>query len=432
MQTLKLSDATGDLLDGSGKPITAENYLDIAEAEVSIIGTNYRFRMKVNGQLPTKLDDTLVALEWDFFIDADNSRASGWNYSIAANDTGPDYLVSLNLKGSQADGMLLDILNNKYTKVASKITGDTLEVSFTWTLMQQIQSFDCVAAARKWVQSGSNQVLTVVDKTPAEGHYNMPKGYVYIQPGLPTASMVSTHAAIIFNQGNDDKAAWYGKAWEYAYSEIGKMLGAYPGQKYTLYIYRTQSDLVQGLQAYSQFNQSDASFFNSFGSPRPTGNMMHISPGFDWRSVIHLHVHAMMDTIVGTNIYRLIEWLDEGWADYLAYEILLESELKDSATTWHQSRVSVAKKALNENKWFKLSQISSSSDWQTTGTGLDLAYAESYMVVSYIVSKYGADKCIAVFKHVGAGNSVIAAVEKELGVTLDQLEAETKAYCSGL
>ena len=178
--TIKILDGTNDLFDGNSAPISGEAYLDIVEAEISIVGTprNYLFRMKVNGPVPTQLDDPKISIEWDFFIDSDLNPATGWNYPIACNDIGPDYMISYNLSGNQGYGTLYDISTGKFTKLATpNIIGDTIELSFTWTLMQQIDNFNCVVAARKWVQTGPNQKsLSAVDKAPNVGHYNYPKG----------------------------------------------------------------------------------------------------------------------------------------------------------------------------------------------------------------------------------------------------------------
>jgi hypothetical protein len=105
-----------------------------------------------------------TAVEWDFFVDADGNGPTGW----LVHDTGAEYMVRLMLKGSKAEGELYNVSTGKSSGIYSKVTGDTLELSFTWTMMESLEAFDCVAVARKW----TGDKLISRDDAPDRGHLN--------------------------------------------------------------------------------------------------------------------------------------------------------------------------------------------------------------------------------------------------------------------
>jgi hypothetical protein len=310
-----------------------------------------------------------------------------------------------------------------------KIAGDTIDISFTWSLMGQTATFDCVAAVRKWVQTAPNQKsLAVVDKVPNAGHYNLPAGYIYIKPGPPALQMASEHATIWYNEGNDAYARYVAQTFELGYDSVGKVLGVYT-QKFTIYTYITQNDLVQGLQTFSGFSASSAAYFRSTGmTPRPLNFVMHVPPNFSQHTIIHEYTHAALEEI-GSQAYKSIKWLDEGLAEEMAYTAMLTTAERDNEIKWGLSRLTTAKNALAQGKLFSLTEISTESQWSAhSGADYDLEYAEAYAVTSYAVSRYGLGKCVDILRFMKAGDSQEMAVQKALGVSVSKLESDFRVY----
>ncbi|UCG55156.1 MAG: hypothetical protein JSV32_02780, partial [Dehalococcoidia bacterium] len=165
---IDFTDSTGDTFDDTGNPIQVEPYFDIISAEVNLIDTNYLFQMKMNGDVPQTLTNPNAAAEWDFFIDADQTSTTGSANPLFVNDIGAEYLIRLLIHGIQIRTELINLNTLESSSIAYTVDGDTISLSFNWTLMQELQNFDCVALARSWF----NNNLIAADKAPNEGHYS--------------------------------------------------------------------------------------------------------------------------------------------------------------------------------------------------------------------------------------------------------------------
>ena len=88
--------------------------------------------------------------------------------------------------------------------------------------------------------------------------------------------------------------------------------------------------------------------------------------------------------------------MDEGVGGYVSYMVLGKSAAyKDSVAAWHHSQLEIARRALAEGKWLRLKNISYVYDWNlASAASPGLASAEAYVVVSYLVSAYGLEKCV--------------------------------------
>jgi hypothetical protein len=286
---IEIDDPQGDFFDGRDQPIQAESYLDILRVEVYVAETSSFFRVKLGGVVPTVVDNPELALEWDFFIDADMNPTTGWAGNFIANDTGPDYFLRLIIQENWANAEIFDFKANKISTVHYQINGETIEFSFPSTVLT-LERFNMVVATRKWLARS----LAAVDKAPNRGYCNMPNGYVYIKPGLPELQFETLHAIVWYNEGNEERARWCSEAFEAAYFEIGRLWGIFPPRA-TLYVYAAQSDIVQGLQTFSKITPEEAAFYQFIGAPRPMNNVIHIPPGYDWRTIYHQWVLNAMD-----------------------------------------------------------------------------------------------------------------------------------------
>jgi len=262
--------------------------------------------------------------------------------------------------------------------------------------------------------------------------YSFPNGYVQPpKPGvLPSVSFESGNATVFYNIGDEEKAQRYGDAFDFAYATVGKNLGVYPSKRFTLYIYVTQEDLVQGLQKFSNFSPQRAAFFETSAAPGPINYIMHVPPYFSWHDITHNYVHTILEEVSG-DAFRSIKWLSEGLADYLAHITVLETKYKEDELRLGQSRIALAKKALEQGKLLSLASISTDSQWGANHENRELwklQYAESYAVVNYLVHKYGLEKCVSILKLIKQGVTQKTAVQQALGIPLSQLEADFQNY----
>ncbi len=288
-KVMVIEDLQNDFFDSQAKPVQAEPYRDIRRAEAYVAESSSFFRLKLAGTVPGKIDRDDLALEWDFFIDADMNPATGWTGELIANDTGPDYLVRLVMLKGWVSADLYDVKANKTNQVTCEYIGDTINFAFNASLLK-LTRFNLVVVTRKWL--GGN--LAAVDKAPDQGHYNLPKGLVIVAPGLPAKRMESKYATIWYNDGNDERATLCAEAFDAAYAEVNRQGGLVPSHP-TLYVYTSRASMMEGMQVFSQFSKEDAALYQSYGAPRPAKYITHIPPDYDWRAIYQQQVSVSMD-----------------------------------------------------------------------------------------------------------------------------------------
>ncbi len=169
--SIRVTDSTNDLFDGSGESIDGEPYLDIVETELSSFDTYYLATIKLNQALPSKLDDSSLFIEWDFFVDADSNPVTGWNNTLLFNDIGPDYLFRLSLSGSKYTVETLDIKANKFSQRDYRVNGTVIELRLPKVTLQS-DSFNYITVVNK--DRGGGTELLIADKAPNQGHGQFP------------------------------------------------------------------------------------------------------------------------------------------------------------------------------------------------------------------------------------------------------------------
>jgi hypothetical protein len=252
----------------------------------------------------------------------------------------------------------------------------------------------------------------------------------FVVVGLPTEALQTAHAVVYYNRGNDEKARWYGEAFELGYSQVGTDLGAYPSRRFTLYLYLTREDLVAGLQQYSGFSADYANWYLRTGAtPRPINYVMHVSPNFDWHNLVHEYTHTVMEEISG-RVYQSIKWLDEGLAEYEAYVTVLKTRYNQTEVSKKANAMRQVYAALDQGKIFSLGELSSDRDWSNRmGTDAGgLQYAEAWILVNYLATKYGSGKCMDILAAMKQSLSQELALQRELGTTMAQFETDFRQY----
>jgi len=271
--------------------------LDIVGAEVYVTETDSFFRIVLDGALPSELSDPNHVLEWSFYIDTVMAPPSGEAVVRIYNDIDPDYRIRLIMTSYWMGAEIINLKTNWSDSVVYQVDGNTVTFSVPASVLP-LTHFNLTVAACLYQQGES----VAVDKAPDQGHYNVPKGYVNIKPGLPTLQLSSAHAVVWYNEGNEERARWCAEAFEAAYADIDRILfRPYMPLISTIYVYVSQVDLVAGLQEYNDYSLGDAQSYKNGGAPRPgkNDNKIHIPPDYDLRGIYYQQVLGAMDRICG-------------------------------------------------------------------------------------------------------------------------------------
>ena len=126
--------------------------------------------------------------------------------------------------------------------------------------------------------------------------------------------------------------------------------------------------------------------------------------------------------------------MDEGLAQYFAYNTVLQTRYKQNEQELEKSRLMLAKKALDSGTLLSLSSISTQQQWEASHGKPEflLQYAEAFYVASYLVQKHGMDKCLNVLRLIQDGDTQETALQKSLGISVLQLETDFKSYLKQL
>jgi len=250
-----------------------------------------------------------------------------------------------------------------------------------------------------------------------------------LKPGqLLNLTMKFDHATIYYSQGNEERAADMGKAFEYGYTILQKDFPK-PSQRFKLYIYLSYDDLLQGLVTYGGFPPSSLDFYRKTGAvPRPVNYVMHVPPFFSWRHVAHELTHTFIEEYSGRAFLK-IKWLDEGLAEYESWRCLLENSAHiNEADSFKKQALSIVNQLKGRNALYPLSNLATENEWASwmqAGKSGDI-YSQSYLVVSYVASVYGMDKITSLLTKVNAGATASDAVKAVIGKTQEELLEQFK------
>lgn len=424
----RFSDPAGDLFDRKGEPTVGEGYLDIRESVLSLAHDGrYRLVLTLAAPIPDEVSNPSLFFEWDLLVESNGCGNNDKKWGVVWNDLRPDYMVRFRLGDSGPKAEVIKLEDGSATPIEYEKDGARLELRFASELIGKPQRFDYTLATRGYGEKGAPTALQLADKAPDARHYQFPEGKeLMLDSGLPSATLQTPHATLHYNPGDEARAKWLGDAWEKGYATLGQQLGVYPKKNFTLYIYRAQRDLLQGMVTFSGFSPRATAFFKTGGAPRPFNDVIHVPPDFDGRDLFHEYTHAQLEELSGT-AYSSIKWLDEGLAEHLGQTTMLQTTCKDEKSKGQQSLV---KRALQEGKLLRLEEISSESQWhQLMQRGLTaLLYAESHIFVSHLVATYGIDACLSVLKKMSQGLDQKAAAQAAFGESLAQVENEFQTW----
>jgi tetratricopeptide (TPR) repeat protein len=135
---------------------------------------------------------------------------------------------------------------------------------------------------------------------------------------------------------------------------------------------------------------------------------------FNWSQVLrHEFTHTV--TLSATD-NRIAHWMTEGLA-------VLEEK---SPLQWHW--VPMLNDAVKKNKLFTIENLTWAFVRPRKPTDRQLAYAESYWICTYVDTKYGRDKILAMLDQFRAGRSPEETFQKVLNKTTQEFETEFFAW----
>jgi len=422
-----LTDPVGDVFDGRGKPVVAEPYLDVIRSDASLSNGNLTVKIQVNGPLPKE-----PVMPKNIDNPSGRPLTISWEVQIGVF-TARDLKIALELADWGYHITMIDYLVESWTwdpkGIYFSIEGDIICLLISPNLIGNPESFRYKIFVFEYLQPICLENLLACDVAPNEGYYIFPDHHLQVEPGFPTASFETEHATVYYNIGDDARAKNVAEGFEYAYSHIAEDFTAQLTKKFTLYVYVTQDDLVEGLIKYSHLPSEVAELFRGSGAPRPIDYVMHIAPDFDWRTIAHELTHTFIEEHSG-RVFLSIKWLDEGLADYEAYNWVSKTKYNATASKWKASRMQVVYKAFEEKKLFPLKDISTDQSWgDNMAKGYaDLEYSQAYLTVTYLCETYGLDKCKAILRSMQEGATQEEAVKSTIGITMAQLEDRFKDY----
>lgn len=323
-------------------------------------------------------------------------------------------------------GEIYDAANKRFQRADFRVEGNQITLMFSPSNIGGSTHFDFVILVRKYQNS-----LLVFDKAPDAGHYTFQAEASIVKTStsaqsyqrLPNIPMEFEHATVYYNQDNFERARDIGEAFEYAYAFLRKDFGQAPARRFTVYVYKTQSDLVEGLIEFSGFSRGTAEFFRDGGAPRPINCIMHVSPQFKWKNVAHELTHTYIEEYSGS-AYRNIKWLDEGLAEYEAYKCMSEDpKHRQEAQAQRESALNTVNKLKSENALYPLGDLSTEGQWvkEMSAGKSNYIYAEAFLVVAYMISSQGMEKTKLILREVQNGATASEAVRTILGITQEEL-----------
>lgn len=192
-------------------------------------------------------------------------------------------------------------------------------------------------------------------------------------------------------------------------NRLAEDTGAYLEKPVNLYIYGSSRDL-RGAMIFPQEWTGGVAF------PRFGTIAIGIAPGeLDWgrRAIAHELAHLVVHQVTLNPYNDIPVWLDEGLAMYAEGEP--ESRL-----------LSLLNKAIAENRVTSVRSLSSpfSADAQEA----NIAYAQSYSLVEFLISRYGQAKMLELLDTFGQGSNYDEALMKVYGFDMDGLNQRWLDY----
>jgi hypothetical protein len=223
-------------------------------------------------------------------------------------------------------------------------------------------------------------------------------------------SVTRGEVTLYWYQGDDLFAGELMDAVQAALLRLSENTGAELEDPVRLYIYATSADL-RGSMIFPQ-EWTGGVAFTEYG-------VIAIGIGTDsasieWgkRAISHELTHLVVHQVTFNPYNSLPTWLDEGLA--VKSEGEMEPEFKDAIS-----------QARNNNTLISIRSLSSPFSAYTDES--ILGYAESYMVVDYLITEFGREKMQELLNTFGQGSGYDEALSRVYGFDMDGLNARWQA-----
>ena len=293
----------------------------------------------------------------------------------------------------------------EYARVVSEIyvgfTPDT-SVSTQWVMdMRKTGGVPPGASLHYW------WVVTDADGDEAR---TMPEHIVIDDNRYDWRQITEGNVTIFWYKGDNAFATELMEATQLALTRLEENTGAVLEEPIRFYVYASSSDL-QGAMIFPQ-EWTGGVAYTRYGVIA-----IGISPDEDdveWgkRVISHELTHLVIHQVVFNPYNDLPTWLDEGLA------MISEGELTYNFTN-------AFARAWNENRVISVRSLA--SPFSAYADESLLAYAESYLLVEYLIENYGRDKMFELLNTFKEGSGYDEALDKVYGFDMDGLNTLWRA-----
>jgi hypothetical protein len=214
---------------------------------------------------------------------------------------------------------------------------------------------------------------------------------------------------IIYDKPDQIYAQRIGDSIDTIYERINQDLGVSPSGKVAFYLCRTQEEFneIYGAEPAAQI----VAFARYKPQPMVAVKSPYLAPEMNLQSVVaHELAHLVLASYLkGRDIPR---WLNEGFTMYESHEMRL-------------SHYAIVASAAIRGDLLKLDQLDYAFSAQ--GAKLDLAYAQSYYLMSYIIGKYGPQKFRSLIDTYAKTYNLKTAIKEALGIQFEQFDKDWRA-----
>lgn len=165
---------SGNSLNGIHTVFEKQGFIGIQSVSNTTVGNEIKFSLKMNGDIPQKLSNDTIFIEWDILIDADENKATySWGpWEEVSNDLGVDYLVRVMMMNQF--GIAGQIINQKkgiMEPIQYSVDQNMIYLTIDKNKIGNPAEFFYTALVRGYVGKGEPQSLVYWAKSPENSHY---------------------------------------------------------------------------------------------------------------------------------------------------------------------------------------------------------------------------------------------------------------------
>ena len=150
-----------------------KSYLDIRSVNVESDHNYITVTLIMNGDIPQSNYYETVSMEWDIMIDIDQNPATmTWRpWSESVNDIGVEYMIGFKIHRDKLEGRFFNKGSEIDKTIPVKVDKNKIIIKLKNKELENVDAFDFVVLARKYVGYGNANALVYYDKMPNRGHF---------------------------------------------------------------------------------------------------------------------------------------------------------------------------------------------------------------------------------------------------------------------